>query len=219
VLARGDRGVRRLSLYNGTAALRLCRQLHALAPIATALSALVVSGCSYRLLSMDSKDEPGTTGSIAQPAGQAVRLADASAPVESDLAYARVAASDVLARGGKDTSVPWQNPQTGAGGNITPLATAYSEGGLSCRDFLASYVHGGLHDWLQGAGCRSAGGNWEVKRLKPPQIRLSGLSSLIHADSLAALRGGRFIPTLTSDLKWGRRGQPERRNVESVGDA
>jgi len=141
--------------------------LHALVPIAAALSALIVSGCSYRLLSMDSNDEPGTTGSIGQPAGQAESLADAAGPAGSDLAYARAAASDVLARGGRDTSVPWQNPQTGAGGNITPLATAYSEGGLPCRDFLASYVHGGSHDWLQGAGCRTASGNWEVKRLKP----------------------------------------------------
>jgi len=116
---------------------------------------------------MDSKDEAGTTGSIVQPAGQVVRLADAAGPAESDLAYARAAATDVLARGGKDTSVPWQNPQTGAGGNITPLATAYSEGGLPCRDFLASYVHGGSHDWLQGAACRTARGGWEVKRLKP----------------------------------------------------
>jgi surface antigen len=167
VLAWGDRDVRRHPLYNRMVALRLCRQLHALAPVAAALSALVVSGCSYRLLSMDSKDEAATTGSIVQPVGQVVRLADAAGPAENDLAYARAAATDVLARGGKDTSVPWQNPQTGAGGNITPLATAYSEGGLPCRDFLASYVHGGSHDWLQGAACRTARGSWEVKRLKP----------------------------------------------------
>jgi hypothetical protein len=167
VLAWGDRGVRHQCLYNGTSALRLCRRVYALAPVAAALSALVVSGCSYRLFSLDSKDDPGTTGSIVQPGGHAEPLADAAAPAESDLAYARAAASDVLARGGKNTSVPWQNPQTGAGGNITPLATAYSEGGSPCRDFLASYVHDGSHDWLQGAACRTASGSWEVKRLKP----------------------------------------------------
>ncbi len=84
-----------------------------------------------------------------------------------DLAYARAAASDALARGSKDSSVPWQNPETGAGGNITPLATSYSEGGRPCRDFLASYVHGGSQDWLQGAACRTAAGDWKVERLKP----------------------------------------------------
>jgi 17 kDa outer membrane surface antigen len=159
------------------------------------LSALVVSGCSYRLSSLSSQDDgdPPTTGSIAAPAGQE-RSADASprqggpqardqasqarqahddpardqaGNLADDLAYARAAASDALARAGKDSSVPWQNPDTGAGGNITPLATSYTEGGLPCRDFLASYVHGGSQDWLQGAACRTDAGAWEVRRLKP----------------------------------------------------
>jgi surface antigen len=131
------------------------------------LSAFAVSGCSYRLSSLSSKDgDPPTTGSIVAPAAPAV-AARASPRAEVDLAYARAAASDALARGGKDSSIPWQNPETGAGGNITPLATPYTQGGLHCRDFLASYVHGGSQDWLQGAACRTADGAWEVRRLKP----------------------------------------------------
>jgi surface antigen len=131
------------------------------------LSALAVSGCSYRLSSLSSKDgDPPTTGSIAAPVGPAVAVR-VSPRAEVDLAYARAAASDALARGGKDSSVPWQNPETGAGGNITPLATPYIQGGRHCRDFLASYVHGGSQDWLQGAACRTADGAWEVRRLKP----------------------------------------------------
>ena len=70
-----------------------------------------------------------------QARGQAT---DRANDLADDLAYARAAVSDALARAGKDTSVPWENPDTGAGGNITPLATSYTEGGLSCRDFLAS---------------------------------------------------------------------------------
>ena len=134
---------------------------------AAVASALAVSGCSYQLSSMFSKNDSNTetTGSIVRPGGPAV--AAAATPSEADLAYASAAASDVLSRGGKDASVPWQNPQTGAGGNITPLATAYSEGGLPCRDFLASYVHGESQDWLQGAACRTASGAWQVRRLKP----------------------------------------------------
>ena len=67
----------------------------------------------------------------------------------------------------KNNSVPWRNPQTGVGGNITPLAAAYSEGGLSCRNFLASYVNGGAQAWLQGSACRGARGEWQVKNLRP----------------------------------------------------
>ena len=56
---------------------------------------------------------------------------------------------------------------TGAGGNITPLAASYSEGGFTCRDFLASYVRGQAQAWLQGEACRTAHGKWEVKSLTP----------------------------------------------------
>jgi surface antigen len=140
-----------------------------LAVLAAVAAAFGVGGCSYRLSSLSSKDDADMqpTGSLVQPSEQVTHVADASPPAELDLAYARAAASDVLARGGKDASVPWQNPQTGAGGNITPLATSYTEGGQPCRDFLASYVHGESQGWLQGAACRTSTGTWQVKRLKP----------------------------------------------------
>jgi len=92
---------------------------------------------------------------------------DATQPPEADLAYARVVAAYALAHGGKDSSIPWQNPNTGAGGNITPLAASYSEGGLICRDFLASYLRGDAQAWLQGEACRTDHGRWEVKSLTP----------------------------------------------------
>jgi surface antigen len=168
VVAWDGREACRQSLYNnGTAALRLCRQLRAVAAIAAVASALAVAGCSIQLASLISKDDTDLqpTGSIVQPTSDVAHDAGPG-PAELDLAYARAAASDALARGTRDASVPWQNPQSGAGGNITPLATSYNEGGLPCRDFLASYVHGSAQDWLQGAACRTASGTWEVTRLK-----------------------------------------------------
>jgi len=93
-----------------------------------------------------------------------------AAPTESDLAFARNAASDVLTRGDKDSSQPWQNPETGARGSVTPIAQAYSgDDGRICRGFLASYVNGKSESWLQGAGCKSANGHWEIHTLKPWQ--------------------------------------------------
>jgi surface antigen len=88
-------------------------------------------------------------------------------PTESDLAFARNAASDVLTKGDKDSSQPWQNPETGARGSVTPLAQAYSSEGRTCRDFLASYVNGSAENWLQGAACKSEQGRWEIHTLKP----------------------------------------------------
>jgi surface antigen len=170
VFSSGDRDTGRCRpLYNRTAAPSLCRRLRRCAAATALLAALAGSGCSYQLASLGANDDSDAqpTGSIVVPADRTVQLADAAVPAEIDLAYARAAASEVLARGAKDASVPWQNPQTGAGGNITPLATSYSAGGLSCRDFLASYVHGGSQDWLSGAACRTHAGAWEVKRLTP----------------------------------------------------
>ena len=88
-------------------------------------------------------------------------------PTESDLIFARTAASDVLTKGDKDTSQPWANPETGARGSVTPLAQAYSNEGRTCRDFLASYVNGRTESWLQGAACQAGHGRWEIHTLKP----------------------------------------------------
>ncbi len=88
-------------------------------------------------------------------------------PAEADLAIARAAVSEVLTKGGKDTSMPWENPQTGARGTVTPLTSAYSQDGATCRDFLASYVKNGSESWLQGEACRAERGKWEVRSMRP----------------------------------------------------
>jgi hypothetical protein len=94
--------------------------------------------------------------------------ANPPAPTEGDLAFARNAASDVLTKGTKDSSQPWENPETGARGSVTPLAQAYSSSdGRTCRDFLASYVNGRSESWLQGAACQTDHGRWEIHALRP----------------------------------------------------
>mgnify|MGYP003693892235 CR=1 FL=1 len=66
---------------------------------------------------MDDSDLTGSLGAA---------RAKPSVPTESDLAFARNAASDVLTKGDKDSSQPWENPETGARGSVTPLAQAYN---------------------------------------------------------------------------------------------
>jgi surface antigen len=138
--------------------------------VAAIASFLALTGCSYQLASLVSSDDgaPQATGSISD-SGKAAAGSPARASLQADvdLAYARAAATEALSRGSRDASLPWQNPHSGARGNITPLATSYSEAGLACRDFLASYMHGDAQDWLEGAACRTASGTWEIKRLKP----------------------------------------------------
>ena len=151
-------------LYSGCSRARIWRVL----PLVGALTlALAGAGCSLPTSQFDSlfggSDKADTTGSITPPPGaQGV----AEMPPEGDLAYARAAASDVLARGGKDASAPWENPQTGARGTVTPIAAAYTQDGQTCRDFLASYVNGNSQSWMQGEACKLDKGVWEVRALK-----------------------------------------------------
>jgi outer membrane surface antigen len=153
---------------------RLCRP--AFRPMPAFLTVLAIAlmsgGCSlsYQLDSLSGKNEDQNeyTGSIKPAGDRATDAAPASveAPLESDLIYARAAASEVLSRGGKDTSAPWANPQTGARGTVTPLASAYDQDGLRCRDFLASYVRDGSEAWLQGEACNMQG-QWQVRSMRP----------------------------------------------------
>ena len=104
-------------------------------------SHIVALGCGGCSLSgqFDSLfgEKSDRTGTITPPPGtkEVVQL-----PPDADLAYARAAASAVLSRGEKDTSMPWENPSTGARGTVTPIASAYTQDGRTCRDFLASFV-------------------------------------------------------------------------------
>ena len=67
----------------------------------------------------------------------------------------------------KDTSQPWENPDTGTRGTVTPVASAYTQDGQTCRNFLASFVTGSSQAWVQGEACKQQQGVWEVRTLKP----------------------------------------------------
>jgi hypothetical protein len=125
--------------------------------------ATACGGCSlsYQLDSLTGKGEAEQTSSL-RPMRSLTNL-----PPEQDLAVARAAISEFMGRGGKDTSTPWENPNTGARGTITPIASAYSQDGVTCRDFLASYLREGTESWMQGEACRIPQGKWEVRHLKP----------------------------------------------------
>ena len=140
--------------------------LSAIGPTGAAMTLILIGlgsgGCSLsRPDAYARMNAADATGSLSKQPGTA------PLPTESDLAFARTAASDVLTKGDKDSSQPWENPETGARGSVTPLADAYSSDGRTCRDFLASYVNGRSERWLQGAACRTEHGRWEIHTLKP----------------------------------------------------
>ena len=113
------------------------------------LIGLGVGGCSLPRTDTNAyakADDSDLTGSIARPAREA--------PTETDLAFARNAASDVLSKGDKDSSQHWENPETGARGSVTPIAQSYAaEDGRKCGDFRVRDVNGSTESWPQGACC------------------------------------------------------------------
>ena len=141
--------------------------LSAIGP-AGAVMTLILIGVGSGGCSLSRTDGASARMEGREPTGSlGAAQAGGPAPTEGDLAFARNAASDVLTKGDKDSSQPWENPETGARGSVTPLAEAYSSDGRSCRDFLASYVNGRSESWLQGAACQSGRGRWEIHSLKP----------------------------------------------------
>ena len=119
---------------------------------------------SYQLDSLFGASKSDVTGSITPPPG--TKTVE-ELPSDADLVFARAAVSEVLSRGTKDASQNWENPTTGARGTVTPIATAYTQDGKTCRDFLASYVHGSKQSWLQGEACKPDNGVWQVRSIKP----------------------------------------------------
>jgi surface antigen len=135
---------------------------------AGAVMTLILIGVGAGGCSLSRNDAASAKMEDNEVTGSLMTAAGAPVPTESDLAFARNAASDVLTKGDKDSSQPWENPETGARGSVTPLAQAYAaDDGRTCRDFLASYVNGHAESWLQGAACKSSHGRWEIHTLKP----------------------------------------------------
>ena len=158
----------RHAVYRGARPARLWRSI--VCAWALIVIGLPGGGCStsFQVGSNSSKEEekPLQTGSIAKLADEATDE-DPKLPPEADLVFARIAAAEILAKGGRDASAPWENPRSGARGTITPLASAYRVEGRVCRDFLASYVADSEESWMQGEACRARKGKWEIRRLKP----------------------------------------------------
>jgi surface antigen len=159
--------------YSGTLAARLWRlaprRLAALAAVCALSLGAGACSFSYDLSSFTSKgsDKTGTVAASGRAKAADKATAGDDLPPAADLVFARAAVHEVLARGDNDSSQPWENPESGARGTVTPLTAAYSHEGFLCRDFLASYVRQGNEAWLQGEACRVHKGKWEVKNLRP----------------------------------------------------
>jgi surface antigen len=152
--------------YKGTRKDRLWR-LRATAIALSLALGTATSGCSlsYKLDSFAGRESEKPL-LAALPVSGSAPSSRAAGPPEDDLAYAKEAAAQVVARNDKDASQSWSNPGTGARGTVTPIARAYPQDGSECRDFLVSYLGGAGEAWLQGNACRAGRDTWTVRSLR-----------------------------------------------------
>ena len=215
MLACGDREAGRRSLYSGTGALRLCWPLQRLAAVTALLwrvyrrrlflsarFAVLKSRCRRRA---DRLDQPGRPTERAMPPPPRRR------PRSISLMRARPPPTCWRAAA-KDSSVPWENPHTGAGGNITPLAASYSEGGLHLPRFPGELRPRRIGGLAARRGLPHARGQVGGEKPKTPQAGLIGIIAARTPPIRIALRGGGVNPTLAIDM--GGRGRP--RNLSGV---
>jgi surface antigen len=152
-------------LWRASSPLHLSRRWRLLCTLGIALLA-GACGLSSKLGLSDATTGNGTGASanIKIDSTDLISALSTGAISDDDLVVASGATATLLARG---NGGPWENPQTGAHGTITPIAAAYRDNGVECRDFLQSYVHDKAEAWMQGEACRSHAGRWEVRSLKP----------------------------------------------------
>jgi len=63
-----------------------------------------------------------------------------------------------------NTTTPWRNPDTGNGGQITPIETYQSASGEYCREYQQTVWVGGKEQQAYGTACRQPDGTWKIIR-------------------------------------------------------
>ena len=115
----------------------------------------------------DKGDTRDVTGSLAMQSKKTERASGGIHPIDWKLTSA--ALKEALGQKEEGASIPWQNPDTGSRGTVTPVASAYIKEGFACRNFIASHVGDGRESWYEGTACRIHRGEWEIRSTRPLQ--------------------------------------------------
>ena len=102
--------------------------------------------------------------------------------------------TEVLSRGEKDASLPWENPATGARGTVTPIASPTPRTARPAAISWRAMSAAAAQSWLQGEACRSSRAIGRCARSSPGSARkparlrrqrvASGAHSQPHIDGL-----------------------------------
>jgi surface antigen len=109
----------------------------------------------------------GGTGRIATTAAGAILGGMAGSSLgksldKADAQYAAQNAQKALENSPSGQSMPWQNPQSGNSGSITPKAPYQNASGQYCREYTQTIVVGGQKQQGYGTACRQDDGTWQI---------------------------------------------------------
>jgi len=79
-----------------------------------------------------------------------------------DANYANQSAQTALENNQTGQSTPWQNPDNGHSGTITPQDTYQEADGTYCREYTQSVTVDGQQQKAYGKACRQPDGAWKI---------------------------------------------------------
>lgn len=138
----------------------LSRFARSIALLGCGCAILLISGCATVRLPSFTARQDDVTGTIAKPAPiLSERLSD------EDWRRAQAALGVAMDPQGNGLAVSWDNPDTGAEGEFTPLGVATTAGGLTCRPFHAELGGKLPKETHDGLACRDKISTWIITQI------------------------------------------------------
>jgi surface antigen len=82
----------------------------------------------------------------------------------ADMAYYNNTSQRAMETAPAGQSLPWQNPQTGNSGTITPTNFYQTSNGQYCREYQQTVSVGGKTQNGYGTACRQPDGSWQIQQ-------------------------------------------------------
>lgn len=81
---------------------------------------------------------------------------------KADIAYANQTTQTALESSQPGQTLPWNNPQSGVSGTVTPSNYYQTAGGQYCREYTQTINVGGRVEEGVGRACRQPDGSWRM---------------------------------------------------------
>lgn len=102
------------------------------------------------------------TGALGALLGAGLGHSIGSSLDRADMQYYDTASQRALETAQAGQSLPWNNPQSGNSGTITPAAPYQNSNGQYCREFSQKITVGGKTESGYGTACRQPDGSWQI---------------------------------------------------------